>query len=328
MNTEATKSVIDTLVNNLDSIPRLISSGVDKLEVIRRNTDLDFVDDGLNLLAIISIIIAAVALIIETVTWFGITGTKQSIIDEAEKNRVDKECQYRLFQDIIRHLYRNRVCTVTMEIKTLMEAQNDGIEPADGVNVYKYYYPSEEHILKLKLLPSDIHLEEYYRDANTYHRLHNMELLLRNYNVEIDSAFIHIPDADIPDKTKMRDYDTLNFKTSFLTMKIVELMDVMWPEKDNLYEAQTLIFESQQNNFSSNSKYMMTGEERSKYEKKINERISGKKMEDDMYLTKIFLSDADKEKFIEGLKNDLLIECGCNNRKEEKIHIIKRISKE
>ena len=109
----------DTLTNKWDSVPQLLSSGVEKLETIRSNTSLDFIEDGLNLIAIISIAIAAITFFIEFKTWFGITGTKQSIINEAEKNRVDKECQYRLFQDIIRHLYRNKVCTMAMKIKTI-----------------------------------------------------------------------------------------------------------------------------------------------------------------------------------------------------------------
>lgn len=319
MSTE--KIVIDSISNTWNSIPEILSYGVQNLDYIKKNTNPNFVDDGLNLLAIVSIIIAAIALIIETVTWFGITGTKQSIIDEAEKNRVDKECQYRLFQDIIRHLYRNRVCTITMEIKMKVLAELN----FEGQNTYKNYYPSEEHILKLKLLPSDIHLEEYYRDANTYQLLHEMELQLRNYNTEIDSAYIHLPSTTVPEETKKRDFDTLNFKTSFLTGKLIELMNIMWPEKDNLYEAQSLIFNSQQNNYKNNKGSIMKDNNRAQYEKSITERLESKKMSTDIYITKIFKTSSTREKFLEGLSMDLLIESGNNNRDEEKIHIIKRV---
>lgn len=319
MSTE--KIVIDSISNTWNSIPEILSYGVQNLDYIKKNTNPNFVDDGLNLLAIVSIIIAAIALIIETVTWFGITGTKQSIIDEAEKNRVDKECQYRLFQDIIRHLYRNRVCTITMEIKMKVLAELN----FEGQNTYKNYYPSEEHILKLKLLPSDIHLEEYYRDANTYQLLHEMELQLRNYNTEIDSAYIHLPSTTVPEETKKRDFDTLNFKTSFLTGKLIELMNIMWPEKDNLYEAQSLIFNSQQNNYKNNKGSIMKDNNRAQYEKSITERLESKKMSTDIYITKIFKTSSTREKFLEGLSMDLLIESGNNNRDEERIHIIKRV---
>lgn len=316
---DSIKIVSDSILSKWDSIPKLLSSGAQYLDCINKNTNQNFVDDGLNLLAVISIIIAAVALIIETVTWFGITGTKQSIIDEAEKNRVDKECQYRLFQDIIRHLYRNRVCTITMEIKMKVLAEQNH----EKQNTYKKYYPSEEHILKLKLLPSDIHLEEYYRDANTYQRLHEMELQLRNYNTEIDSAYIHLPSTSVPDETKIRDFDTLNFKTSFLTDKLIALMNVMWPEKDNMYEVQNLIYASQQNNYKNNKDFFE--ENRKKYQKDIIDRLQSEKMNKDIYVTKIFRSTAAREIFINGLETDLLIECGTNSRNEEKIHIIKRV---
>ena len=318
---DSIKIFSDSISSKWDSIPELLSSGAQYLGCINKNTNQNFVDDGLNLLAVISIIIAAVALIIETVTWFGITGTKQSIIDEAEKNRVDKECQYRLFQDIIRHLYRNRVCTITMEIKMKVLAELN----SDEQNIYKNYYPSEEHVLKLKLLPSDIHLEEYYRDANTYQLLHEMELQLRNYNTEIDSAYIHLPSTTVPEETKKRDFDTLNFKTSFLTGKLIDLMNIMWPEKDNLYEAQSLIFNSQQNNYKNNKGSIMKDNIRAKYEKNITEILESKKMSKDIYITKIFKTSNTKEKFLEGLSMDSLIESGNNNRDEEKIGIIKRV---
>lgn len=316
---DSIKIFSDSISSKWDSIPELLSSGAQYLGCINKNTNQNFVDDGLNLLAVISIIIAAVALVIETVTWFGITGTKQSIINEAEKNRVDKECQYRLFQDIIRHLYRNRVCTITMEIKMKVLAKHNKEEQ----NTYKKYYPSEEHILKLKLLPSDIHLEEYYRDANTYQRLHEIELQLRNYNTEIDSAYIHLPSITVPDETKIRDFDTLNFKTSFLTENLIELMNTMWPEKDNLYEVQNLIFNSQQNNYKKNKDSLEKNKEM--YQKDIVDRLHSEKMNNDIYITKIFKNDVTREIFIKGLTRDLLIECGTNNRNEEKIHIIKRV---
>lgn len=308
----------DTLTNKWDSVPQLLSSGVEKLETIRSNTSLDFIEDGLNLIAIISIAIAAITFFIEFKTWFGITGTKQSIINEAEKNRVDKECQYRLFQDIIRHLYRNKVCTMAMKIKTEIKSEEDKKNAQT-----RYYYPSEEHILKLKLLPSDIHLEEYYRDAETYQKLHEMELLLRNYNIEVDSAFMHIPNAEISKETKNRDYGTLNFKAGFLTERLIELMNKMWTDKDNLHEAQTLIYESQQKTQEENAQNMMQGNDRKKYENEIANMIS-KEAESDEYTTYVFPDNADKKRFIERFTKDILIECGKNKKDEEKIHIITR----
>lgn len=315
----------DSLSQMLEKIPGLLQENVSNLETIKRNTGWDFVDDGMNLLALISIGIALIALFFEVVTWFGITGTRQSIINESEKNRVDKECQYRLFQDIIRHLYRNKICILTMQVKSYVmqnnfekELKENSDRNNDSVQRLKFFYPSEEHILKLKLMPSDIHLEEYYRDVETYHKLHEVELLLRNYNIEVDTAFFHLPNPKVDAKTRERDFSTLNFKTGFLTSEIIGLMNIMWPDKNNQSDAQGIIFAAQEKNVHNNEIDPLVYD--CGYYDKVKELIS--KESADWYITEIFNTPDIADEFLTKLTNDILIECGTNSKKEEKIHIV------
>lgn len=152
--------------------------------------------------------------------------------------RVDFEIQNKLLKDLIRHLFRNQVCTIAFAAKT-KENPNQ--------------YPSDEHILKLKVLADDIHLEKYNSNPVHYDKMHGLSLLLRNYNSEIEITHKHLIDPNTTLATKNNDIATLLFKPIFLinriwgTMAIItktENTDLKEAEKENQKNAIEIILES------------------------------------------------------------------------------------
>ena len=261
-----------------------IQSQVEKI-----SSNQTFLRDGFNLWAMLSLLVAIMTVI---------------GIDQMRSKNVDKATQYKLFIDMVRHLYRNKICTDTMLGKYL--ALKDS---------YPNCYPSEEHYMKLKLLPSDIHFEEYYKDSEKFHKMHEMELLLRNYNIEIDVALAHISNPDVSFDVKLHDFKTLDFKTGFLTKKILDLLNYLNPQKNNLQMIQKTIIASHEENEKGNPV--------SFHDSTILVHLDTERLREDlndMYFSEIF--EDDKKMFKSMLNIDLAIEAGKNRKGENKINII------
>lgn len=169
------------------------------------NTTFDFWWDGFNIL------IAVIALLFSVFTFISQNRTSENT------QKLSREAQKNLLLDLVRHLYRNLVITYT--IKTKLEDINYG------------GYPSEEHLIKLKIPMENIHLEAFYGRDKEYEVMHDLYLKLRNYNEEIDVACVHFKDASLSKETKKRDLDTLLFKPSFLTERILITMYELWEMK-------------------------------------------------------------------------------------------------
>lgn len=140
---------------------------------------------------------------------------------KAEQNtrRVSLDAQRRLLNDLLRHLYRNWVITYTMRTK-LSDIGYSG-------------YPSEEHFEKLKIPMESIHLDAFYgEDREHLQLMHILYLNLRNYNTEVDVAMRHVSNPAISVETKEQDFDTLEYKVSFLTGRIYDTIMKIWGEKE------------------------------------------------------------------------------------------------
>lgn len=174
-------------------------------EVTAFNTTFAFWWDGFNIL------IAVIALVFSIFTFYSQNMTSENT------RKLSRESQRNLLLDLVRHLYRNLVITYT--IKTKLEDM--GYEG----------YPSEEHLIKLKVPMENIHLEAFYGRDREYEVMHDLYLKLRNYNEEIDVACMHFKDVSLSQETKKRDLDTLLFKPSFLTKRIIMTMYELWDAK-------------------------------------------------------------------------------------------------
>lgn len=129
-------------------------------------------------------------------------------------DKISMTVQKSLFRDIIRHLYRNMICTLAMTEK-YQEKYSSGV---------RFCYPSEEHLLKLKFLPDDVvHLEKFLNDEEVSAQMHHFKLLARNYSTEIDVAISHLKDRNLSSNISKRDLDVLSFKPVLLTRKVLEI---------------------------------------------------------------------------------------------------------
>lgn len=229
---------------------------------------------------------------------------------EIRRNRIDEKCQIKLLNDLIRHLYRNKICTVAMRAKynALIKSGGKG-------------YPSEEHYRKLQLLPEDIHLERYNHNADIYDQLHRLELGLRNYNSEIEVAERHMTDPAMDEQTIQRDFDTLEFKTGKLTADIAEVLNLIKKSQDGKMTVRRLITACSTDNQDNNPREQCEwGDE---YAEELS-LLRKNELTGDKYFTTIFTQESGTlADFKRIYTNDLLIECGKNIKGEEKIHIIK-----
>ena len=151
----------------------------------------------------------------------GILGYRASKKTADNVKRASSNVQNGQLNDLIRHLYRNLVCTLAFSQKVLEESNNRRkgnaigkiINALIGTKAERKEYPSEEHLLKLKVLPEDVlHLEKYNNSPTIYQKMHELKLLLRNYDVEVDTALMHLKDKGIKPDVIKNDLNTLAYK--------------------------------------------------------------------------------------------------------------------
>lgn len=140
---------------------------------------------------------------------------------QTEKNtmKITEESQKEILIDYIRHFYFNLIIVCAIESKLDRR--------------FNEYYPSEEHLLKLKVDLDDLHPAAFYNHSEKYHELHELLVMMRNYNTEIDVALLHLCNQMVFDKAKQRDFNTLKFKMSLLSEKTHKTIDKLWPNKAN-----------------------------------------------------------------------------------------------
>ena len=142
---------------------------------------------------------------------------------QGNTQRISLQAQKGLLEDLVRHLYRNLV--VTYAIKSKMKHFG-----------YNNVYPSEEHLIKLKVPIHNIHLEAFYSDDMHYKKINELYLQLRNYNEEVEVALKHFCDPQMPEKVKERDFGTLIFKPGFLAKNILTILTEVWPDDKDIYK--------------------------------------------------------------------------------------------
>lgn len=150
--------------------------------------------------------LAVLALIVGVITFIA-----QKKTEEHTTNAPIQVQQWKL-KDLPRHFYRNLVCTCALILKYR----------AEGEEKKRKLYPSESNLLKLQTMPDDIVLPidiDKKKDAehNAYKYMHELRLLLRNYNIEVEVASEHLTKKTISDESLKQDFDNLLFKPIQLT---------------------------------------------------------------------------------------------------------------
>lgn len=203
--------LIETVSNDSISNSNSNTNSNEKaLEVsILNDLSKDNIKDDWNLFGWVSFIIALISAIFAIITW------REQKETEKHTRKAPISVQLGKMKDLSRHFYRNLICTSACILRFRHKNNID----YEG---NKKFYPSESNLLKLQTLPDDVVLD-IDTDNSYYGQLHELKLLLRNYNVEIEVASEHLSRNNIKDKSLEQDFDNLIFKPLHL---IKEAMDV------------------------------------------------------------------------------------------------------
>lgn len=125
---------------------------------------------------------------------------------EFRKRKTTKECQRRIILDLIRHLFVNNAIIEVIRSKS---------------QHYKYTYRPQDGVFsRFATLSTDTDLGRLAVTARNFDDIHELSLLLRNYNIVSELAEKHFADKNYPVKEKERDLKDL-FERS---MRITELL--------------------------------------------------------------------------------------------------------
>lgn len=204
--------------------------------------------------------------------------------------------QRRLLFEIVRHLYRNMVVSYSIEVK--MRANDFTV------------YPSEEHLKKMKVELTNIHLNLFYRSDKEHQDMNKLYMELRNYNTELDIICDHFRNPDIAPTTKERDLHTLCFKCNHLTKRITEVISLIWKE-----EPRNRVYEEVRNiiNKEIEEKNSMPGQV-------YTESFTLYQNKESFYAKELFANDPIH--FFDGFNENVRHECGLNDEDAEKIYMI------
>lgn len=139
---------------------------------------------------------------------------------ETEKNtmKITEEGQFELLIDYIRHFYANLIVVLAV-YKKLDER-------------YATHYPSEEHFRKLIVDLELLHPEAFVHSQHRYNAIHNLYILIRNFNTECGVAEKHICSKDVCADAKERDFNTLIFKQDYFVGRFIECIKQLCGSKD------------------------------------------------------------------------------------------------
>ena len=190
----------------LDSLHTLPTDSI--MMQIAHNTHHDFVTEDWNLFGWFAFILAVFSFI---VAWITYRAQKRT---EEHTTNAPKEVQVWKLIDLPRHFYRNLVCTSALIY----------LHKTEGPEKQRKRYPSEGNLWKLKVLPDDIVLpidvdKSKKAEDNSYRYMHELKLLLRNYNTEVQAASLHLARKNISDEALKQDFDNLLFKPLNLVQK-------------------------------------------------------------------------------------------------------------
>lgn len=155
-----------------------------------------------------AVIIALISLSMGVVTAVSQKRTERNTM------KITPESQQELLFDYVRHFYINLI--VTKAIRAKLNGR------------FSEFYPSEEHFLKLKVDLASLHPAVFYNKLSYYRRIHELMLMFRNYNEEINVMVKHITTKDLFEDAKNRDFDTLEFKMDFLLGKVLQTIIDIW----------------------------------------------------------------------------------------------------
>ena len=162
-------------------------------------------------------------IILSFVAAVGTFFTFYAIRNESKQQKINEKFQRKIISDLIRHFYRNKI---VINAITIVYKTNIINNPDNYQECFDSMYPSEENLLKLKVLPEDLRFEKFDSfNTNTqfYDLLHQIGLSFRAFNIEVDTALLHLKNRNISSGIKLRDLEALDFKMQYFVFQLLYL---------------------------------------------------------------------------------------------------------
>lgn len=160
----------------------------------------------------IALIVAISSLAFAGSTWHSQYQTERNTM------RITPESQKDLLIDYVRHFYANLIIICALEAR--MDKR------------YDLYYPSEEHLLKLRVDVDSLHPAAFFNHSEKYKSIHRLKFLMRNFNMELEVIARHLSDKNVHEAAKERDFATLRFKMALLSNSVAKTVKELFGETD------------------------------------------------------------------------------------------------
>ena len=175
--------------------------------------------------AFISMSVAIVSMVVAYRTYNSQSKTERNTM------KITEEGQFDLLIDYVRHAYSNLVAIKAVYYR--LAGYPDGLAPS--LDDFKgrlhgrlrTHYPSEEHLRKLTIDTEALHPEAFVHTQDKYAGIHNLLLLVRNYNTETAVAEKHLCDRGLAPWAKDRDINTLIFKQNLFCKRFIGCIDTL-----------------------------------------------------------------------------------------------------
>ncbi len=186
------------------------SSEFGVMSEVERNTRFNFFENDFNAMGIVAIIVAFLSLWVAYITYKEQKQTELNTMKAAlHTQNAPLSVQKSKLTDLARHFYRNLVCTCAAIFKY---KDKSNLLPSGHK-----MYPSESNLLKLQVLPDDIVMPIEIAEKS-YKEMHELRLLFRNYNVEVNVASMHLSRRNISEESLVQDIDNLLYKPIALSV--------------------------------------------------------------------------------------------------------------
>lgn len=123
-----------------------------------------------------------------------------------------KNCRTLILQDLMRHLFVNIGITELIRIRMSEEKRT-----------YTTHYPEEGVLLRFKFLPNDYDFHKFSSNSALINVIHEVELLMRNYNIAVDITCKHFTNPQLDKSFKENDLNTITNRAIKLIQKLNNL---------------------------------------------------------------------------------------------------------
>lgn len=133
------------------------------------------------------------------------------LVIELRRKKISNGRKTLIFHDFFRHLFVNTA---------IIELVRQRIEDAGG---YDEVYPEEGVFDRMHFLPDDFTLSRFRSTDARFDEMHDLELLMRNYCISLETAKKHLCDPNMDAEIKKEDLNDIDRRAKSLVVTIYTL---------------------------------------------------------------------------------------------------------